>query len=85
MHLKMSVALEKRGLSVWLDADQMKGDIVKKMCEGIDNAQCVVVFLTQRYMEKVTGLDGSDNCQKEFNYADLKKTSNLMVNLSLHT
>lgn len=51
-----------------------------KMCEGIDNSKCVVVFITQRYMAKVTGPDQSDNCQKEFKYATLKKSSALMVN-----
>ena len=49
------------------------------MTRGIDNAQCTVVFVTQRYMNKVDGDDPNDNCQLEFNYATNRKSANKMV------
>jgi hypothetical protein len=39
----------------------MEGCILDKMCEGIDNASCVVVFVTERYLEKVASKDMQDN------------------------
>ena len=49
------------------------------MVQGIDNANCVVVFITRRYVEKVSGENASDNCQLEFNYAGLQKTGTNMI------
>ena len=43
------------------------------MCEGIDNAGCIAVFITETYGEKVSGVDENDNCKMEFRYAHLKK------------
>lgn len=51
------------------------------MVAGIDNAQCVVVFITKRYTEKVAGDNAEDNCQLEFNYAALRKTATRMVSV----
>jgi len=47
----------------------MTGDIVQKMCHGIENSDVVVVFVTQRYLEKVASDNTKDNCQLEFKYA----------------
>lgn len=57
------------------------GNIKKQMVAGIDNAQCVVVFITKRYTEKVAGDNAEDNCQLEFNYAALRKTATRMVSV----
>ena len=62
-----------------LNAEQMQGNIKKQMVAGIDNAQCVVVFITKRYTEKVSGDNAEDNCQLEFNYSALRKTAARMV------
>lgn len=43
--------------------------------------QCVVVFITKRYTEKVAGSNAEDNCQLEFNYAALRKTATKMVSV----
>lgn len=51
------------------------------MVAGIDNAQCVVVFITKRYTEKVAGDNAEDNCQLEFNYAALRKTATRMISV----
>jgi hypothetical protein len=39
------------------------------MVQGIDESDVVVIFVTEKYMEKVNGNDPRDNCQLEFNYA----------------
>jgi hypothetical protein len=49
------------------------------MASGIENAQCVVVFITRRYVDKVGGTNPEDNCQLEFNYASRRKGANKMI------
>lgn len=49
------------------------------MASGIDNSQCVVVFITKRYVDKVGGTNPEDNCQLEFNYAARRKGANKMI------
>jgi hypothetical protein len=72
-------ALQKRGLQTWFDEDKLRGNIAQTMMSGMDNAECVVVFLTQRYMEKATGSDERDNVHTEFNYAVQTKGSERMI------
>ena len=67
------------GLLPWFDEERMEGNVVKQMCEGIDASAIIVVFVTSRYAAKVAGDNAADNCQKEFNYACLKKTNANMV------
>ena len=76
---KINEGLKKRGLETWFDSDRMRGDIQKQMARGIDNAQCVVVFVTKRYVDKVQGDEDRDNCQIEFMYAANRKGGNRMV------
>jgi hypothetical protein len=71
-------ALEERGFSVWIDADEIYGDITSKMCEGIDESMTVGVFITQRYAQKVASKD-DDNCKKEFRYACKKRGEAMMI------
>lgn len=81
-HARVSLvndALKARGLRTWFDSEQMQGNIKKQMTKGIDNAQCVVVFVTKRYMEKVDGDNANDNCQLEFNYATNRKSGAKML------
>jgi hypothetical protein len=75
----LSVAMKHRGITPWIDVEFMEGDVVDTMFKGIENAKCVVVFITPRYMEKVNGDDEGDNCQMEFKYALRRKTTGLMV------
>lgn len=75
----INAALQKRGMKTWFDAEQMQGNIKKQMISGIDNSQCIVVFITQRYIMKVAGQNAEDNCQLEFNYASRTKTASRMV------
>ncbi|OQS03538.1 hypothetical protein THRCLA_04144, partial [Thraustotheca clavata] len=73
--------LRDKGITTWFDEEKMEGNIKKKMISGIENARCIVVFVTQRYMDKVGGDNGEDNCQLEFNYASMKKTNAKMISV----
>ena len=62
--------LTDAGYTTWCDSEQMIGDVVDRMVDGIDNTHAVLVFVTRRYMEKVASSTGvQDNCKKEFTYA----------------
>ena len=69
---RVGAELVRRGLSVWLDANEMRGDVNKRMADGIEDSACVVVFVTRRYLEKANG-DGpngaDDNVKFEFDHA----------------
>lgn len=52
---RIAAELNALGIKVWFDEDQMRGDINKKMAEGIDGSVCVLVFVTARYVLKATG------------------------------
>ena len=71
--------LKECGYETWFDEEKMVGNIVKQMCRGIDKTKGIIVFITQRYLEKVNSEDASDNCKLEFNYASRRKTSSKMV------
>jgi WD40 repeat protein len=71
--------LKSLGFVTWFDSEKMTGEVVYQMVNGIDNAALVIVFVTQRYMQKVNGSDAHDNCRKEFNYAIQKKSSTKMI------
>jgi WD40 repeat protein len=72
-------ALKSLGFVTWFDSDRMTGNVVKQMVSGIDNASVIIVFVTQRYMNKVNGADANDNCYKEFNYATDTKSAAKMI------
>lgn len=76
---KINAALQAKGLTTWFDSEQMEGNIKQKMTSGIDNAQCIIVFITGRYVEKVASDNAEDNCQLEFNYASMRKTASKMI------
>jgi hypothetical protein len=71
--------LKSVGFVTWFDSDRMTGDVVDQMVSGINHAAVIIVFVTQRYMNKVNGSDANDNCRKEFKYATLKKSSTKMI------
>ena len=74
--VRVGRALERHGLRVWLDEEQMRGDINKKMADGIEGSACMVCFITRRYIEKASG-DGpagaNDNCKFEFDHGLRRK------------
>jgi len=52
---RVAEALRAAGLSIWFDADEMRGDINQQMADGIDHSACCVVFVTERYVLKASG------------------------------
>ena len=71
-HKRVSVVvdeLRRRGIDVWFDETHMKRNILDAMCQGIDSADVVLVFVTANYIRKVESGNGSDNVRREFMYA----------------
>ena len=69
---KVAAELEARGLHVWLDDNEMHGDVNKRMADGIEDSACVVAFVTQRYLVKAGGEGpngADDNVKFEFDHA----------------
>jgi hypothetical protein len=48
-------ALRATGLECWFDNEQLTGEIVKQMTEGIDQSSTMCVCITRRYIFKVSG------------------------------
>ena len=66
--------LENNGLRVWMDIEEVFGNINTRMQNGINNSIIIVLFITRKY-------DESHNCCKEFNYADKKRKIIIPVKL----
>ena len=66
--------LKNLGYRTWFDEERIKGEIVNRMADGIERTQCVIVFITKKYLDKVTGERANDNCRLEFDYAARTKT-----------
>ena len=77
----LNEALKARGIITWFDDDKMEGDIVQQMTDGIQKSACVLVVITQRYMEKVDGTNDNDNCKIEFGFAQRNKGASKMIPL----
>lgn len=71
--------LRKRGHDVWFDDDDMRGNILDSMSDGIDRASCVVVFVTCNYVHKVWRGGSADNVRLEFMYATRKEKPIVVV------
>jgi lambda repressor-like predicted transcriptional regulator len=55
--------LTKLGVPCWMDIDGgMQQDIYESMADGVENAACVVCFLSQKYQD-------SENCKLELKFA----------------
>eukprot|EP01046_Picozoa_sp_COSAG06_P050892 COSAG06_NODE_8178_length_2247_cov_2.238827_1_plen_674_part_01 len=56
-------SLTKLGVPCWMDVDGgMQQDIYESMAAGVENAACVVCFLSQKYQD-------SENCKLELKFA----------------
>eukprot|EP00899_Mesostigma_viride_P024824 jgi/Mesvir1/5526/Mv15566-RA.2 len=75
---RVNDALKERGFVTWFDGDRMTGDVQKQMCAGILKSRAVLVFVTERYMEKLDEED-LNPCQQEFNFAKEKKGVKYMI------
>ncbi|OQR87763.1 NHL repeat containing protein [Achlya hypogyna] len=81
-HTRVSIvndALKAKGIVTWFDGDRMAGNIKKKMADGIEGSALAVIFITQRYMEKVNGSNENDNCQLEFTMISDTQTRARMI------
>jgi len=55
--------LRARGFNVWIDVEQMKGDVIEAMAEAVEGAAVVVSIMTSAYKQ-------SPNCQSELKYTN---------------
>jgi len=78
--MKINDYLRSRGLVTCFDADDIEGDVIEKVCSGIDEAELVLVCISQEYIDKVGGKNGAlDTCKKEFEYAERTKGADKLV------
>jgi len=70
---ELAEELYKFGWSYWIDEDNMISNIDAAMAKGIDNAEVVIICLTEQYFIKVNETANNpqkrDNCLKEWTYA----------------
>ena len=66
---RINEGLKSQGITTWFDSDKLNGEIYTQMTNGIEKSQCVVVFMTEEYMNKVNGDETRDPCRFEFNFA----------------
>ena len=68
--------LRDNGWSTWFDEEDMGGNIDAAMAEGIDDADAILVCLTETYCKKVNDTAKNprnrDNCLKEWTYANAR-------------
>ena len=73
---ELAKKLQIFGWSTWIDEENMVGNVDAVMANGIDNADVIIVCLTEQYFKKVniTANNPSerDNCLKEWTYANLR-------------
>ena len=73
---ELAKLMERCGWSIWIDEDNMKGNIDAAMASGIDGADAVIVCLTKNYCKKVNETARNprkrDNCLKEWTYANIR-------------
>ena len=66
--------MHQMGWSIWLDEDNMSGNMDSVMVNGIRNCQVVIICLTAAYIKKVNRAseDGitRDNCYKEWTFSN---------------
>ncbi|XP_076808619.1 uncharacterized protein LOC143451778 [Clavelina lepadiformis] len=63
---KISDELSAAGYKVWIDKDEIRGDIYDRMYEAVDNAYLVLMFLSENYKL-------SENCKREVKLAADKR------------
>ena len=52
---RVNALLKARGFITWFDEERMDGNINQQMASGVDLSKAVIVFITERYMQKVSG------------------------------
>eukprot|EP00794_Sanderia_malayensis_P012816 gene12816-14129_t len=72
--VRIKERLEADGYDVWMDVDDMQGNIYQRMAEAVQEAAVIVVFMTEKYEQSV-------NCNKEIQFAQVKQKSIVPVKL----
>ena len=62
--LRIKTSLEESGYNVWMDLDEMQGNIFEKMAEGVENASLMIIAMTSKY-------ESSINCNRELQYSQV--------------
>ena len=59
--------LRSRGILSWIDEEQLNDvdPILEQLDKGIQSCAIVVVYITQAYVDKVSGENDFDNCKRE--------------------
>lgn len=74
---ELSQKLKELGWSIWIDEDNIMGNIDAAMVNGIDGADVIIVCLTEQYCKKINKTANNprerDNCLKEWTYANIRK------------
>ena len=65
------------GYTVWIDSNEIYGNIDSSIMNGINNCKIVLVCLTRKYCNKINNCAvnqlTNDNCYKEWNYSLFKQ------------
>jgi hypothetical protein len=71
---KVNILLKEHGITTWFDHDNLKTghELRTEMARAIDNTKVIIVFVTNRYMDKVNSGNNMDNVNYEFEYASNK-------------
>lgn len=64
--LQIRDRLQERGLTVWMDVDNMEGSILEAMARAVEEARIVLVCYSEKYKD-------SQNCRTEAEYAYSQK------------
>lgn len=76
--------LRARGLTTSYDQVALHGNVTEGICGAIDDAETVVVLVSQGYMDKVSGKMGRlDQCKTEFEYAERTKGAEKLISAVL--
>jgi hypothetical protein len=67
------------GFVTWLDEEKLNGNIRDEITHGIENSNCMLIFLTKNYHEKVNSMNPQDYCYFEVNFAAHSLTNKRMI------
>ena len=85
---KLSELMGKLGWTIWLDENEMIGNIDACMANGIDNSICVILCITEEYCNKINNSArdprNSDNCLKEWDYTHNRNKLTIPIIMEPH-
>jgi len=72
--------LRAAGCTTWFSAERVQGNVLDMTCAAIDESDIVLVFVSQRSLDRVAGKNGAyDTLKKEFEYAERTKGADRLV------